>query len=176
MRCFLFDLVSQMREAASRCNNESESLMYQDLNPGSSSNGIKSGDSVKLNYSMYLLTESAPKTIGTLIGTIDKPKTVKLGDGKELQGIEQGIVGMKKSSSRILIIPPALAYGAAGSSPSIPPNSWLCVEVSVSKVKYADEETLNNPVSLPTQIQSTASTAPSNDGNLVILFIKVCRG
>jgi hypothetical protein len=45
---------------------------------------------VKVSYRMYLCSDTLPRSLGNLVGTVgegDKPKTVKVGDGKELAGI-----------------------------------------------------------------------------------------
>ncbi len=54
-----------------------------------------------------------------------------LGKGQVIPGWEQGIVGMKVGGRRELIIPSALAYGAKGSPPTIPPNSALIFVVDL---------------------------------------------
>ncbi len=55
----------------------------------------------------------------------NEPFTLTLGKGQVIPGWEQGIPGMKVGGRRELIIPPGLAYGAAGHPPTIPANSTL---------------------------------------------------
>jgi peptidylprolyl isomerase len=54
-----------------------------------------------------------------------EPSTFSLEPGKLIAGWTQGIPGMKVGGRRELVIPAALAYGAKGSPPSIPPNAPL---------------------------------------------------
>ena len=54
-----------------------------------------------------------------------EPTTFALEQGKLIAGWTQGIPGMKVGGRRELIIPAALAYGAKGSPPSIPPSAPL---------------------------------------------------
>ncbi len=48
-----------------------------------------------------------------------------------IQGFKQGLIGMQPGGVRNISIPAALGYGAAGSPPSIPPNSDLVFEVKL---------------------------------------------
>jgi len=54
-----------------------------------------------------------------------QPATFPLEQGKLIAGWTQAIPGMKVGGRRELVIPAALAYGAKGSPPSIPPNAPL---------------------------------------------------
>jgi peptidylprolyl isomerase len=57
-----------------------------------------------------------------------------LGKGQVIPGWDQGIVGMKVGGRRELVIPSALAYGAKGSPPTIPPNAPLVFVVDLLSV------------------------------------------
>lgn len=64
----------------------------------------------------------------------NQPFTTPLTAGSVIPGWVQGIPGMKVGGRRELIIPPALAYGAKGSPPTIPPNSTLVFVVDLLSV------------------------------------------
>jgi peptidylprolyl isomerase len=64
-----------------------------------------------------------------------QPFTFQLGSGQVIPGWDQGIPGMKVGGRRELIIPPDLAYGKAGSPPSIPPNATLIFVVDLTDVQ-----------------------------------------
>ena len=46
---------------------------------------------------------------------------------------------MKKGSSRLLIVPPSLAYGAEGISPKVPAGATLVFEVDVVRVSIKNK-------------------------------------
>ena len=64
----------------------------------------------------------------------NQPFTANL-TGGVIPGWIQGIPGMKVGGERLLGIPPALGYGAAGSPPTIAPNETLWFVVHVRSAK-----------------------------------------
>lgn len=63
-----------------------------------------------------------------------QPFPVTLGQGQVIQGWEQGLVGLKKGGRRLLVIPPDLGYGEAGSGASIKPNETLIFVVDARRL------------------------------------------
>ena len=59
---------------------------------------------------------------------------VTLGAGSVIPGWDTGLVGVKKGTRRILVIPPGQAYGAQGSPPAIGANETLVFVIDVRKV------------------------------------------
>jgi FKBP-type peptidyl-prolyl cis-trans isomerase len=69
-----------------------------------------------------------------------KPLQFVLGIGQVIPGWDQGLQGMKVGGKRLLIIPPALAYGSQAIGP-IPANSTLIFEVTLLGVQPANSGT-----------------------------------
>ena len=64
-----------------------------------------------------------------------QPFPFALGEGQVIPGWDQGVPGMKVGGRRELVIPPEMAYGAAGSPPAIGPNETLIFVVDVVDIK-----------------------------------------
>jgi peptidylprolyl isomerase len=81
---------------------------------------VKAGGSVTVNYVGVLFKSGKTFDASWKRG---EPSTFSLAG--VIPGWTKGIPGMKVGGRRELVIPSALAYGAKGSPPSIPPNAPL---------------------------------------------------
>jgi peptidylprolyl isomerase len=88
----------------------------------------KSGDSLTVNYVGELYKNGK---VFDASWKRHEPFTFTLGKGQVIKGWDQGIAGMKVGGRRELIIPAELAYGKAGSPPTIPANSPLVFVVDL---------------------------------------------
>ncbi|QSI05826.1 peptidylprolyl isomerase [Treponema pedis] len=64
-----------------------------------------------------------------------KPLEFVAGAQQVISGFDSQAVKMKTGEKRIIIIPPALAYGSAGAGGVIPPNAYLVFELELLEVK-----------------------------------------
>jgi peptidylprolyl isomerase len=92
----------------------------------------KAGDKVSVQYVGVLFKNG--KQFDASWDRGKKPFEFTVGQGQVIQGWDQGVPGMKVGGRRVLVIPPELAYGAAGSPPTIPANSPLIFAIDLKKV------------------------------------------
>lgn len=92
------------------------------------------GRSVTVNYEGWLYSATGPDNKGARFdgGT---GFSFVLGTGNVIGGWHQGLTGMRVGGQRRLIIPPELAYGAAGRPPTIPGNSTLVFDIELVTVQ-----------------------------------------
>jgi peptidylprolyl isomerase len=64
-----------------------------------------------------------------------QPFPFQLGAGAVIPGWDRGVEGMRVGGRRELIIPPNLAYGAAGFPPAIAPNATLVFVIDLLAVQ-----------------------------------------
>jgi peptidylprolyl isomerase len=104
-------------------------LKYQDVVVGKGAQP-KPGDDILVNYTGKF---TSGKIFDSSTGR--GPFELHLGRGEVIKGWDEGISTMHVGGKRKLIIPPDLAYGAAGYPGVIPPNSTLTFEVELLKIK-----------------------------------------
>jgi len=101
-------------------------LKYIDIVAGSGAKPAK-GDTISVQYTGWLSN-------GTKFDSSrdrGAPATFQIGVGAVIPGWDEAVVTMKVGGTRKLILPPALAYGAAGQPPTIPQNSTLVFVVEL---------------------------------------------
>ncbi len=90
------------------------------------------GTTASVQYALWLYSDSAVDHKGT---QIDANSYVFLvGSGSAIKGFDQAVTGMKVGGTRRAIVPPSLAYGAAGSGP-VPPNAALVFDIILVAVQ-----------------------------------------
>ncbi len=118
--------VEETLEKQGATMNDVTELQITDVQEGTGAIA-KIGDKVSVHYTGQLTNGKvfdSSRTRGT-------PFEFTLGEGRVIEGWEQGIQGMKVGGQRQLIIPPSMGYGPYGSPPVIPENATLIFDVEL---------------------------------------------
>lgn len=94
------------------------------------------GRRLTVHYAGWIYDPQRPESKGPQFDSSAgrEPFSFVLGTGNVIQGWHQGFTGMRVGGKRRLILPPDLAYGAAGNGP-IPPNATLVFDVELIGVQ-----------------------------------------
>ena len=104
---------------------------FTDLEEGEGP-GMQDGWLLAIDYTGWLYDPAAPDNRGQEFGSTsaEGPFSFRLGFGRLVPGIEQGLAGMRVGGLRRIIVPPDLGFGVQGTS-FIPGNATLLVEVEL---------------------------------------------
>jgi len=105
-------------------------LKYQDVVVGKGPQP-KAGDDILVNYTGKFLDG---KIFDSSLSPGRTPFELHLGRGEVIPGWDEGLASMHVGGKRKLMIPPGLAYGAAGAGGVIPPNATLTFDVELLKI------------------------------------------
>ncbi|KAK7505089.1 hypothetical protein BaRGS_00003659, partial [Batillaria attramentaria] len=139
-----------------------DGVVQQDLRLGEGG-GLETGDSVEARYTGWLLTNNAFGQVFDSNISSGKLFRFKVGKGKVIKGWDTGMLGMKKGSKRLLVIPPSLAYGSQGMADRIPANATLIFEVEVVRVKLQKGDATPEPPAQPPSTVTAPVAVPSEE-------------
>jgi FKBP-type peptidyl-prolyl cis-trans isomerase FkpA len=108
----------------------STGLDYQDTLVGEGATAT-SGQRVTVHYTGWLYQDGQQGAKFDSSKDRHDPFVFNLGAGMVIRGWDEGVAGMQVGGTRVLIIPPALGYGARGAGGVIPPNATLKFEVEL---------------------------------------------
>ncbi|MFO7304773.1 MAG: FKBP-type peptidyl-prolyl cis-trans isomerase [Gammaproteobacteria bacterium] len=100
--------------------------------------GITAGQVAVVHYTGWLYDPTAPEFKGKKFDSSrdrGQPFRFTIGEGKVIDGWEEGVQGMRVGSQRRLIIPPELAYGNRAMGGVIPPNSTLVFDIELLAIE-----------------------------------------
>ncbi len=113
------------------------SLLAKDVVEGKGTEATD-GHTVVVHYTGWVYDPKQPGARGKKFdSSVDRrePFSFRLGSGEVIRGWDRGVAGMRVGGTRILTIPPNMAYGARGAGGVIPPNATLVFEVQLLEVR-----------------------------------------
>lgn len=112
-------------------------LRVADLKPGKGE-GARTGQVLKVLYRGWIFDQEKGRQGRLFDQHLDArhPFAFTLGKSKVIRGWQEGLAGMRVGAKRVLVIPPALAYGDKGARNDrgrevIPPGAALIFEVQL---------------------------------------------
>ena len=108
-------------------------LQYEDTHPGTGPTAA-AGMQVQVHYTGWLWEDGQATSRFDSSKDRGEPFEFELGAGQVIGGWDEGVAGMQVGGTRVLIIPPALGYGARGAGRFIPPHATLKFEVELLAV------------------------------------------
>jgi len=112
-------------------------LQKNDLTRGTGAEA-SSGMTVRVHYAGWLYNPSTADHKGQPFDNSKdrkEPFEFRLGAGEVIAGWDEGIASMRVGGTRVLTIPPAMAYGRQGAAGLIPPNATLLFEIELLEVR-----------------------------------------
>ena len=112
-------------------------LQKTDTKEGTGTEARK-GTMVRVHYTGWLFDPSKPDKKGTKFDSSrdrNEAFDFRLGAGEVISGWDEGVAGMKTGGTRVLTIPPGMAYGRSGAGGVIPPNATLVFDIELLEVK-----------------------------------------
>lgn len=111
----------------------SPNALMGDIQPGTGTE-LGVGQKANIYYKVWLtsgvLVDQSPASANGQ----RQPFSFTLGGHQVVSGLEQGVAGMKAGGKRLVIVPPAVGYGAQGRG-NIPPNAVLVFEIQLISVQ-----------------------------------------
>ena len=130
----LLSLSSGYVLAADNFQVTAQGAQYRDLKTGTGEiAGV--GDVVTIHFIGWLDSNGAKGK--EIYNTRRENKSVSfvVGTEKVMPGWNEGVIGMKQGGKRLIMLPPALGYGAKGVQEIIPPNARLVFVIDLVQLK-----------------------------------------
>ncbi len=123
------DTLDQIAKKWPNATKAESGVYFVVTKPGSGA-ALKAGQTLTMKYKGYLLD-------GTVFDDSDMhtPLEFQVGRGQLIPGFDSQALEMKVGEKRTIVIPPELAYGAAGVPGAIPGNSFIAFDLELLSVK-----------------------------------------
>jgi FKBP-type peptidyl-prolyl cis-trans isomerase FkpA len=108
-----------------------------DLRAGTGTEARK-GSRVAVHYTGWLYHPTKEGNKGRQFDSSrerNQPLEFRVGKGEVIQGLDEGMLGMKAGGLRRMVIPAGMAYGPDGAGDQIPPDATLVFDIELLAVK-----------------------------------------
>ncbi len=112
---------------------ESPNALFGEIQQGTGV-ALAVGQKANIYYKVWLTNGALVDQSPVAANGQRQPFSFTLGAHQVIPGMEQGVAGMKVSGKRLIIVPPAVGYGAQGQG-NIPPNAVLVFEVELTSAQ-----------------------------------------
>ncbi|MBB5358114.1 FKBP-type peptidyl-prolyl cis-trans isomerase FkpA [Rhodanobacter sp. ANJX3] len=132
----LFVITACSASPQAHAQGEVQKLIVIDTKVGTGKVAMN-GKDVVVHYTGWLYDKNAKDHHGSQFdSSLDTgtPFTFTLGEGKVIEGWDQGVAGMRVGGKRTLLIPASLGYGDNGAGDAIPPGASLVFDVELLNV------------------------------------------
>lgn len=107
---------------------------YQELKTGTGE-GAEPGDVVTMHFIGWLDDDGRQGKELYNTRREGKPVSFVVGTDRVMPGWSDGVIGMKPGGKRLLLLPPALGYGARGVQDLVPPDAGLMFMIDLIAVE-----------------------------------------
>lgn len=115
-------------------------LRVRDAQTGSGAPAV-CGQQVKIAYDTFIADKPFDDRAGK-----DAPRAFRIGDGKVMPALEQGVIGMKKGGKRGVFSSSSMAYGnKAFTRPDVAPNTSVRFDIELLDISPALPDTEGSP-------------------------------
>jgi len=104
-------------------------LYMRDITVGTGEKVVLSGAILRVHYTGWL--SNGVEFDSTRDG---QPLEFTMGQGEVLRGWEEALAGMRTGGRRLIVLPPALGFGAGGLPGVVPPNSTLVFDLEIVEI------------------------------------------
>lgn len=112
---------------------KNQDALFGDIKPGTGTT-LTAGHKASVTYKGWLTNGALIDQSPLSASGQPQPFSFTLGNHEVIPGWEEAMYGMKAGGTRLLIIPPAVGYGAQGKG-TVPPNAVLVFEVQLLSVQ-----------------------------------------
>lgn len=116
---------------AQRMESTDSGVLFEDRDRGQGEEARR-GSHVVVHYMGYFPDGTL---FDTSLAADAEPLSFRLGAREVIRGWDEGIVGMREGGTRVLVVPPELAYGRQGYAGIIPGDQVLVYEIQLLEVR-----------------------------------------